>query len=117
MTKSPACIFCRIASGELTAKIVYQDDLLTAIRDANAQAPTHILLIPNRHIPGLNELSEGDGAVLSAMLLAASVIARAEGLADSGYRLVINQGRDAGQSVFHLHIHLLGGRRMSWPPG
>jgi histidine triad (HIT) family protein len=117
VTKSPPCTFCRVVSGELSAKIVYQNDLLTAIRDSNPQAPTHILLIPNRHIPGLNELSEGDGAVLSEMLLAASVIAHDEGLADSGYRIVVNQGRDAGQSVFHLHIHLLGGRRMSWPPG
>lgn len=117
MAQSPACLFCRIIAGELTAKIVYRDNLLTAIRDTNPQAPTHILLIPNRHIPGLNELSDDDGAVLSAILLAAPAIAHNEGLAVSGYRLVVNQGRDAGQSVFHLHIHLLGGRRMRWPPG
>jgi len=117
MIQTPTCRFCRIVSGEFTAKIVYKDDLITAIRDTNPQAPTHILLIPNRHISGMNELSEGDSAVLAALLLAAPAIAAETGLADTGYRLVVNQGADAGQSVFHLHIHLMGGRRMRWPPG
>ncbi|MBI3761629.1 MAG: histidine triad nucleotide-binding protein [Chloroflexi bacterium] len=117
MTQSPDCPFCRIVAGQVLATIVYKDDLVTAFRDINPQAPTHILLVPNHHVAGMNEFAEGDANALTAILLAAREIARKEGIADSGYRLVANQGRDAGQSVFHLHFHLLGGRRMKWPPG
>lgn len=117
MTRSSSCLFCRIVAGTAPATIVHQDDLVTAFRDINPQAPTHILLVPNRHIAGMNEIAEEDGSALTAILHAAKEIARKEGLADSGYRLVVNQGANAGQSVFHLHCHLLGGRRMKWPPG
>ncbi len=117
MTALPNCLFCRIIARELPARIVYADDQITAIRDVNPQAPTHILLMPNRHITGIREATEADGSVLAALLLAAPAIAREAGLAESGYRLVINQGVDGGQSVFHLHLHLLGGRRLKWPPG
>ena len=117
MTQSSNCIFCRIVAGKVTSRIVYADDLVTAIRDANPQAPTHILLLPNKHISGMNEVSEADAQVLSALFLIAPAIAREQGLAESGYRLVVNQGAHGGQSVFHLHLHLLGGRRMKWPPG
>ncbi len=111
------CTFCRIANGEAEAEIVHQDEALTAFRDIAPQAPTHIVLIPNRHIPSLNEAEEDDGEVLGAMLLAARQIAQEEGLARPGYRLIINTGRDAAQSIQHLHLHILGGRRLSWPPG
>ncbi|MGC9521005.1 MAG: histidine triad nucleotide-binding protein [Anaerolineae bacterium] len=111
------CRFCRIAEGKEDAEIVYQDEILTAFRDIAPQAPTHILLIPNRHIPSLNAAEEDDRAVLGAMLLAARQIAHDEGLDRDGYRLVINTGRDAGQSVRHLHLHILDGRQLSWPPG
>ena len=117
MGETDPCIFCRIIGREMTAHIVYADDLITAIRDVKPQAPTHILLLPNRHVSGINDVSEADRSLLAALLLAAPAIAREQGLADSGYRLVINQGADGGQSVFHLHVHLLGGRRMKWPPG
>jgi histidine triad (HIT) family protein len=117
MTQNPNCIFCRIVAGELTARIVYADDQLTAIRDINPQAPTHILLLPNRHIGGIGEVSEADGPLLAALLQTAPALAREQGLAENGYRLVINQGSDGGQSVGHLHLHLLGGRKMKWPPG
>jgi diadenosine tetraphosphate (Ap4A) HIT family hydrolase len=117
MTPSANCLFCRIIAGEVTARIVYADDLVTAIRDINPQAPTHILLLPNRHISGIDEASEADARLLAALFLTAPAIAREQGLAEGGYRLVVNQGADAGQSVFHLHVHLLGGRRLKWPPG
>jgi histidine triad (HIT) family protein len=110
-------MFCRIIAGEVTARIVYADDRITAIRDINPQAPTHILLLPNRHIPGINDVTDADAETVSALFLAAQGIAKEQGLAESGYRLVVNQGTDGGQSVFHLHLHLLGGRRLKWPPG
>jgi histidine triad (HIT) family protein len=111
------CTFCRIASGEAPADVVYHDAVVTAFRDIAPQAPTHIVLIPNRHIPSMAEVDERDADDLSAMLLAAREIAAAEGLDGRGYRLVINTGANAGQSVPHLHLHILGGRRMRWPPG
>ena len=111
------CVFCRIAQGESEARIVYQDDVITAFEDVAPQAPAHILIIPNRHIGSLNETSEDDHDLLGAMLLVARQVAEQAGLASSGYRLVINTGRDGGQSVAHLHLHVLGGRRMHWPPG
>jgi histidine triad (HIT) family protein len=112
-----ACIFCRIARGELPAQIVYRDEQVLAFRDINPQAPVHILVVPCEHLSGLNELDAAHAELLGQLLLAAQRVARAEGLAERGYRLVINQGPEAGQSVDHLHVHLLGGRPMQWPPG
>lgn len=109
------CLFCKIAKGEIKANIVVQDDGFVAFRDINPQAPTHILIIPRAHVATLNEAT--DAGLLGRLLLKARDIARTEGLADRGYRLVINTNPEAGQSVFHLHAHLLGGRHMTWPPG
>jgi histidine triad (HIT) family protein len=108
-------LFCKIAAGEIKANVVAQDDQLVAFRDVNPQAPTHILIIPRAHVATLNEVT--DAGLLGQLLLKARDVARAEGLADRGYRLVINTNAEAGQSVFHVHAHLLGGRRMAWPPG
>lgn len=113
----PNCIFCRIANGSVPSTQVYHNDDVIAFRDLNPQAPTHVLIIPRRHVSGINAPEAADGAMLAAMIRAANTVARDEGLADSGYRLVWNVGRNAGQSVFHLHLHLLGGRPLGWPPG
>lgn len=109
------CLFCKIARGEIKATIVAQDDAFVSFRDINPQAPTHILVIPRTHVATLNEAT--DGALLGKLLMYARDVARAEGLAQRGYRVVINTNAEAGQSVFHLHAHLLGGRAMAWPPG
>jgi histidine triad (HIT) family protein len=111
------CTFCRIARGEIPARIVYQDALITAFHDARPQAPTHILVIPNHHVPSLNHTTEEDTLLLGQMLAVARDLAVEHGLSDGGYRLVLNTGRNGGQSVFHMHLHVLGGRRMTWPPG
>jgi histidine triad (HIT) family protein len=111
------CVFCRIAQGQQEADIVLQDDKMTAFRDIAPQAPTHILLIPNRHIRGLDATNEEDEGLLGAMFLAAGKIAADQNLDRDGYRLVVNTGPKAGQSEMHLHIHILGGRRLGWPPG
>ncbi len=111
------CIFCKIVNGQIPSKIVHRDDLVTAFRDINAQAPTHILVVPNQHIRGADEISAEHGQVVAAMFAAATGLAESEGIAASGYRLVFNVGPNAGQSVFHLHLHLLGGRHLAWPPG
>ena len=111
------CLFCKIAAGDIPAKLVYQDEQLVAFRDINPVAPTHILLIPRRHIPSLAGTDSGDRELLGSLLLAARKLARDEGLAADGYRVVTNTGANAGQSVPHLHFHLLGGRAMHWPPG
>lgn len=113
----PNCLFCKIIAGTLPATVVHKDDRLTAIRDINPQAPTHILILPNRHLASVAETEAGDEPLLGALLRAASQIAEVEGLMPGGYRLVLNTGPNAGQSVFHVHVHLLGGRRMRWPPG
>ncbi|MCU0834617.1 MAG: histidine triad nucleotide-binding protein [Chromatiaceae bacterium] len=110
-------IFGRIARGELAADIVYQDDDLVAFRDIGPQAPTHILIIPRKSIATLNELEPEDAPLVGKLLLAAKRIAEQEGIAEDGYRVVINCNAGAGQTVFHLHLHLLGGRPMRWPPG
>lgn len=112
-----SCLFCRIVAGELPASIVYQDEELVAFNDINPQAPVHVLVVPRRHIASLNELVEADDALLGAMIRRAAAIARERGVSQSGYRTVFNCNRDAGQSVFHVHLHLLGGRRFAWPPG
>jgi histidine triad (HIT) family protein len=109
------CLFCKFASKEITPDVVYEDDSVLAFRDINPQAPTHILVIPKKHVSSLAEAGGEDD--LQSLLLAAAEIARQEGVAGTGYRVVINNGEGAGQSVFHLHVHLLGGRPMTWPPG
>ena len=111
------CLFCRIADGNLSADIVYENDSLIAFRDINPKAPTHILLIPRRHIATMNDLEDGDKALVGELFVAAARIAADEGLADDGYRVVMNCNAAAGQSVFHIHLHLMGGRLMTWPPG
>lgn len=110
-------LFGRIARGELPADIVYQDDDLVAFRDIGPQAPTHILIIPRKPIATLNDLEPDDAPLMGKLLLAAKRIAEQEGIAEDGYRVVINCNAGAGQTVFHLHLHLLGGRPMRWPPG
>lgn len=111
------CVFCGIAEGRIPATTVYRDDDTVAFRDLNPQAPTHILVIPRRHIASVAATDRSDTGVLGAVLAVAVEVAAAEGLDQSGYRLVINHGADGGQSVGHLHVHLLGGRPMTWPPG
>jgi histidine triad (HIT) family protein len=113
----PDCIFCRIAAGEIPANLVYQDERIVAFRDLNPQAPVHLLLIPRRHIVNLAAADAEDAAMLGELLVAAARLAVSEGVSGSGYRVVANTHRDAGQSVDHLHFHLLGGRALSWPPG
>jgi histidine triad (HIT) family protein len=116
-TADPNCLFCCIIAGSVPSTQVYHDDEVIAFRDRNPQAPTHVLVIPRRHVEGINASEAADGPMLAAMVRAANEIARAEGIAESGFRLVWNVGHDAGQSVFHLHLHLLGGRPLGWPPG
>ncbi len=111
------CIFCKIAAGEIPGDIVYQDDALIAFHDINPVASTHVLIIPRKHISSMNETEPADREVLGEMLLRASAIAKELGVHQKGYRLVLNTGRSVGQSVFHVHLHLIGGRSMSWPPG
>jgi len=110
-------IFTKIINRDLPADIVYEDDLCLAFRDINPVAPVHILVIPKKVITGLEEAKGEDHAILGHLLIKATEIARTEGLEEGGYRVVINNGEEAGQSVFHLHLHLLGGRPFSWPPG
>ena len=112
-----SCLFCRIAAREIPADILRESEGIVAFRDVNPQAPTHILLIPKEHVTSVAELSEHDAGMLAEIVQAAAQLARADGIADSGWRLVTNVGADAGQTVFHLHFHLLGGRAMGWPPG
>jgi histidine triad (HIT) family protein len=109
------CLFCRIARGEIPAKLVHEDDEVLAFRDINPQAPTHVLVIPRRHVPRLSEATPEDAPLLGRVLETAARVARAEGLTD--FRAVLNDGPGAGQSVFHVHVHLLGGRPLAWPPG
>lgn len=111
------CLFCRIVAGEIPATIVYQNDQVVAFKDITPQAPTHVLVVPRRHIATLNELAPGDDALVGAMVRTAAAIAKEAGHADRGYRTVFNTNADAGQTVFHIHLHLLGGRKMGWPPG
>ena len=111
------CIFCKIAEGEIPAEIVYSDDHVVAFRDLNPQAPTHVLVIPRRHIATLNDLEPDDAQLAGQMVLAAKAVAASEGLSERGYRTLVNCNAEAGQSVFHIHLHVLEGRRFSWPPG
>ncbi len=112
-----SCIFCRIASREIPAEIVHESDRLVAFRDTNPQAPTHILIIPKEHVTSITAIENQHGDLLADVAQAATHLAETEGISESGWRLVTNVGPDAGQSVFHLHFHLLGGRSMGWPPG
>ena len=114
---SAACIFCDIAANDLPATRLYEDDDVLAIRDIAPRAPTHILLISRRHIPSALDLTDADGPLLGRMFTVAADLARSEGIADDGYRLISNVGRWGGQTVDHLHIHLMGGRAFDWPPG
>jgi histidine triad (HIT) family protein len=109
------CLFCKIVKQEIPAKLVYEGEDCVAFRDIDPKAPTHILVIPREHISSLNEAK--DAALVGGLVLAAAEIAKQEGIAESGYRTVFNTNRAAGQTVFHLHLHLLGGRSMAWPPG
>ena len=111
------CLFCKIVAGEIPAAIVYQDDQTIAFRDINPQAPVHMLVIPREHLESLDDAARRDEAPLGHLLRVAARIANAEGLSEKGYRTVINTGAGAGQSVFHLHVHVIGGRTLSWPPG
>jgi diadenosine tetraphosphate (Ap4A) HIT family hydrolase len=111
------CLFCRIVAGEVTAERLHDDDLVIAIRDIAPRAPTHILLMPRRHIASAAELTDADGPMLGCLFAVAADLARTEGIADGGYRLVSNVGRWGGQTVDHLHVHLMGGRAFEWPPG
>ena len=111
------CLFCKIVAGQIPATIVFQDDHVVAFKDITPRAPTHVLIVPRRHIASLNDLGAGDDALVGEMVRAAAAIATEQGLADRGYRTVFNCNADAGQTVFHIHLHLLGGRTMAWPPG
>jgi histidine triad (HIT) family protein len=111
------CLFCKIAAGEIPSKIVHQDDRCVAFEDINPQAPTHVLVIPREHIATMNDVGPGQTPLAGHLLATAAAIAKERGLSDSGYRAVINCQEGAGQSVFHVHVHLLGGRRFAWPPG
>ncbi|HEX8945740.1 MAG TPA: histidine triad nucleotide-binding protein [Gemmatimonadaceae bacterium] len=109
------CLFCSIVRREIPATLVYEDEHVIAFRDINPQAPTHVVIVPRDHVASLNDAT--DDAQIGRLSLAAAKIARDQGIAESGYRTVVNTNGDAGQTVFHIHLHLLGGRRMGWPPG
>lgn len=111
------CLFCKIAEKKIPAKIVHEDDKCLAFDDINPQAPTHTLVIPKKHTASLAELNEADASLLGHLMLTGAKIARQKGIAEGGYRIVVNTGRNGGQTVFHLHLHVLGGRSMHWPPG
>jgi len=111
------CLFCEIAGGRIPAKVAYQDDTVLAFHDINPQGPTHILVIPRRHITSLMDLTEEDDVLVGNLVRRARDLAKQTGLGERGFRLVFNSGEDAGYSVYHVHLHLVGGRRLSWPPG
>ncbi|NLU41285.1 MAG: histidine triad nucleotide-binding protein [Firmicutes bacterium] len=111
------CLFCKIVSGKIPSDRVFEDEEVYAFRDINPQAPTHVLIIPKRHIPSAAALTGDDAAVCGRLVVVAARIAQECGMADRGFRLVLNSGEDGGQSVGHLHLHLLGGRKLGWPPG
>jgi histidine triad (HIT) family protein len=111
------CLFCRIASGEIPANLVYEDDRLVAFNDVNPQAPMHVLVIPRRHIATVSDLAPEDDALVGAMIRTAAAVAQQRGYGPRGFRTVFNCNADAGQTVFHVHLHVLGGRPMTWPPG
>jgi histidine triad (HIT) family protein len=112
-----SCLFCKIIAGDIPGTIVHQDESLVALKDINPQAPLHLLIIPRRHIATLNDLEPGDDALAGAMVRRAAALAKEHGYAERGYRMVFNCNREAGQTVFHIHLHLLAGRGLGWPPG
>ncbi len=112
-----SCIFCKIAAGQIPCKKAYEDEQVLAFHDINGQAPVHVLIIPKKHIPSVLALQPEDDALLGHMFQVAQMVARELGAAETGFRLVYNTGADAGQSVPHIHMHLLGGRELAWPPG
>jgi histidine triad (HIT) family protein len=111
------CLFCKIAAGQIPGAVVHQDDELVAFKDINPQAPLHLLIIPRRHIGSLNELTSADEGLVGSMIRCAATLAKQHGYEERGYRTVFNTNRDAGQTVFHIHLHLLAGRGLTWPPG
>jgi len=111
------CLFCKMVSGEIKPDTVYEDDDVLAFRDINAQAPTHVLVVPKRHIATINDLNGDDAELVGKLYLAAKQVAEQDGIAEAGFRTVMNCNAGAGQSVFHIHLHVLGGRNMLWPPG
>lgn len=111
------CLFCKVVSGEIPAKMIYQDESVVAFDDINPQAPQHKLIIPRKHIATLNDLQAEDNELMGQLVQAAKTLAKQLNIAEDGYRLVMNCNPGAGQTVFHIHVHLLGGRRMTWPPG
>ena len=111
------CLFCRIAAGKIPANIVHTDDRMIAFRDINPQAPMHVLVVPRRHIATLDDLSPADDQLVGEMMRRAAALAREHGYAERGYRTVFNCHADAGQTVFHIHLHVIGGRSLTWPPG
>jgi histidine triad (HIT) family protein len=110
-----SCLFCRIVRREIPANVIHEDEHTLAFRDIDPKAPTHVLVIPKAHVPSLNEAT--DAAQLGRLMLVAAQLAKTEGISEDGYRTVVNSGANAGQTVFHVHLHLLGGRRLGWPPG
>ena len=117
MTTDPSCLFCRIVADELPSTRVHEDDAVIAFRDIAPRAPTHVLVIPREHIASAADLTEANGPILGRLFAVAADVARSEGIADAGYRIVTNVGRWGGQSVDHLHFHVMGGRAFDWPPG
>jgi histidine triad (HIT) family protein len=117
MSSNAQCLFCRIISGEIPAKKLHEDDDVVAFYDITPQAPTHLLVIPRKHIPSLDDMTQDDVSAVGATILRATQLARDLHLELDGYRLVVNNGPGAGQTVFHIHVHLLGGRQFGWPPG
>jgi len=111
------CLFCRIVDGEVPADVVHETDHVVAFRDIDPKAPTHVLVIPKKHVPSLGDAEDDDVGLLGEVMLAARDVAHAEGIADEGFRAVTNVGDDGGQAVHHLHVHVLGGRALGWPPG
>jgi len=111
------CLFCKIRDGEIQGDIVFENDDVLAFNDVNPQAPVHVLIIPKKHISTVNDMDAGDEVIMGKLFSVAKMIAAQQGVADDGYRLVVNCNEKAGQTVFHIHMHLLGGRNMTWPPG
>jgi histidine triad (HIT) family protein len=111
------CLFCKIAAGDIPATVVYQDDTLVAFEDIDPKAPLHVLIVPRRHLATLNDLGPGDDTLMGSMVRRASAIANERGYGERGYRTVLNCNQDGGQSVFHIHLHMLAGRGLAWPPG
>ena len=111
------CLFCQIVEGNIPAKVAFQDDQVVAFHDIDPKAPTHVLIVPRKHVTSINDVADGDDALVGRLVRRARDLAREKGLADRGYRLVFNCGDDAGYSVHHVHLHLLGGRALGWPPG